>query len=232
MEPCVRRPFGGHPSVMRDHETKPSSPAMSLSLSPPREALLSSLPSGHPVPCPHAPTRHRLRSRGRSRHSRARPAGWPTRAGPPRQWLLRGRVFCLPPGPRETGRQSLWVPWCLPRQGGARRSRDPFRAPRAGAAPTVLPPLGFPYPQGSLSGRLLLLPRPQGPARTSPQAALGRTAFPIWSEQTDLRPKPVLPQPPLCLLSGTRAPEGRDGLFRPSEPRLPVPRLPQTWPGS
>lgn len=74
LEPCVRRPFGGHPSVMRDHETKPSSPAMSLSLSPPREALLSSLPSGHPVPCPQAPTRHRLRSRGRSCHSRVGPA--------------------------------------------------------------------------------------------------------------------------------------------------------------
>lgn len=102
-----------------------------------------------------------------------------------------GRVFCLPPGPREMGRQSLWLPWCLPRQGRERRSRDPVRAPRAGAVPTVLPPLGFPYPQGSLSGRLLLLPRCH---LNAPKVLPGRHPRQPW----DRHPSPSGPNRRTC----------------------------------
>lgn len=157
---CVRRPFRGCLSMTKDqkqsHETKPSSPATSLSLC---EALLSSFPSGHTVPCPHVPhpgpseVPWRLTSFPNAAsyvthvggpHSLVAPphagvlsATWPTGKGAPVS--VAGGVCHAKIGHADHV-TPLWLPM------------NPF------TVLTLLPPLGFPYPLGSLSGRPVPLP--------------------------------------------------------------------------
>lgn len=138
-------------------------------------------------------------------------------------------VFCLPPGPREKGRQSPWLLWCLPCQGGARGSCDPFTAPRAGAQPPCTPSLpdiasspGVPVSTGlcvwkaPLSSPLSHLKAPKVLPGCRPQAAPAEPSPSGLNRRTRARTSAA--SDPLCLLPRTRPPRAGTASSGPASP--------------